>query len=356
MSLEYFPEPNPNSDPDNVRLPDCDYVLILQNEYGTAAKMVQEEIDSLNQKPRLDIGSGRTKFIVVSTEIDRQETLDKIYKVCDDHEGEKLGIINAGGDYTQNIGLEAAMNREEIKIAGSIAGGNVNAIAFMANRERIASNIINLIKFGNTAPLHPVSIIAEEPNGKVTERLAFAFFGAGITSGVALKADSKDHRHRAKGLSERQLFVEEAKLTVDTIKRQDPLIIEDNNGDRHIQDISVVNGPKIAKAVRIGFNQLTDPKAAVIETAYPGRGRLIPRLALTGVAMAKGFVGAYPRIILGGEPYSFKLSYEDEQKNPHIKTHFEGQPEDFISGTTFNVAIHRALVMIQTANPKLAEK
>jgi hypothetical protein len=358
MTAESFPVYPPFETHEGIRLPDCDLIVILENEYATSADETRTEIERLTEIPQIDWRKGKIDFKVIPTEPERTDTITSIASAVGEARDKKpdikIGLIAAGGDYAQNIGLEAAL-LNSIDVVGLYAGGNVNALPKMANTGNRSTDMVRLIRYGETAPIHPIETVITLPNGLQKIRRFFAFAGGGITSAVAKSADSESHRETTRNMSEIQIFTEEAKIVLEKVGNIEPLILEDEAGIRKILDFSIVNGSKLAKAVRIGRNPLTAPRAAMIEIGFPESSRTSARLALTGIAIAKGMAGIYDKIKLGDDPYEFSLK-TDGSKSETFSFHFEGQPYDFPNGTEFAVQIIPDVVSIQTNRPHLVHR
>jgi hypothetical protein len=330
------------------RLIDCDQIAILGNPGSTRAIEVRAEVESLQKIPRLDLG--RKEYVFISTERDPELTTEKIADHFDKSDGKLRGLVLAGGDSTQSVGLDAALRLGIVTPVGLYRGGNANNLPYMASRRRDAASIGALIKYGVASSIRPANVGHTKPGESEAWHRAFAHFSVGLVGRVSHGANQVVHRQVVDKVSAPHRLIEEGIMAGRSVVDQPPLLIEDSASARAILDLTVALGNKVGKGIRIGGMVLTEPRAAVLETAYPRHEVAVTKLARVGYTIAKGYLHHYAVLELG-ESLNFKVSTQLED---NFDVHYDGEADKYPSGTSFSIALHEQTVPIQTTRPRLS--
>jgi hypothetical protein len=282
---------------------------VLSNPVCTRAKTVQRRVAELADSP-----FGRHLEVIV-TEPEREATENKIRSRL--RPGDVLCV--AGGDGTVNTAVRSA---GEVPVL-PLWGGNGNDLAHMLNG-RPTNRPSRLLEKGKVVAIRPIQGSITTESGTTTEiASSYAGFGAGALGALYLN----DGVHREKlfySLAGMRLLYE-ADLLLRSFAASEPFSVCRDGKEQDIFDLTVANGPRIAKFGRLPL-RLTEERQFAFGVEEKGIWPIARRMGALAIGRPDG------EYITDGA-YEFTLL-------SNTLAHFDAEPQILFAGT--HVSIRQA--------------
>ncbi|HEU4913874.1 MAG TPA: diacylglycerol kinase family protein [Candidatus Saccharimonadales bacterium] len=269
--------------------------VVLTNPMCTRAKSVRRRVAELADSPY-----GR-HLEVIPTKPDREATEEKIRQCL--QPGDVLCV--AGGDGTVNTAIRSA----NVPIL-PLWGGNGNDLAHMLNG-RPVRRPSRLLERAEVVPIRPIRgdiSIADENTTEIAG--SYAGFGAGALG--ALRLDDGGHRKKIFYSIAAARMLYEADLLLKSLAEAQPFTVTRDGEKQSVYDITLANGPRIAKVGRLPV-QLTEERCFAFETTDKSFMPITQRMGALAIGRPSG-------------SYITDKTYDFTVHEP-VLAHFDAEPQ-----------------------------
>lgn len=303
-------------------LSDYERLLVVVNPESTQAYRIQKQLVTLaDRQPEHGLNIAQIESLP-----DSEAAREQLARVV--HEHDIIGV--AGGDGTVSQTMRVVYELELNNPVLAMGGGNANDIARSLHSSAALRDPVYLLKTASTlSTIQPLRITAERPaledEAAKEQRLAFAYFGLGITALSAVLLNEPTHRqsflHKIPG----GRALRETMTVGKSFKEAALITIEEPSGKQHrVAELLVANGPRMAKFMRLPV-ELDDPSSRVVEV----RQKYSPRTAATLGALALGKIS--------GKELPEALKFTADAPTGSVIVQADGEATVFPSGTAFTV-------------------
>ncbi len=231
--------------------------------------------------------------------------------------------VTVGGDGTFS-NFAGSLPKSPIMVTPA---GYANDMAHMLSYYNTFAYPDAMLNNGRVTFLNPLEISWQNSNTKESGHdLAFGYWGLGLSGQVAREQNQKQYRDKRDNMTPVGKFINSGNLivkkSVDTPSFE---IVRGQNTDTR-QEITFINGQRMAKKLRFNDLKITENKFVLLEI---DKGKRIDMITVLGIAATKGLDGL--QIFNDSDEYHFKIgdgrfvnSQRDGDHDENINIHGPG--------------------------------
>lgn len=296
--------------------PQFNNVVIIRNPANEHAsnRALQIQYDLMRTKnfPNIAIRDSRPKTTDYIDLLDEFDGIDN-----------NTAWVSVGGDGTFS-NFAGSLPKSPIMVTPA---GYANDMAHMLSFFDTFAHPDAMLNYGRVTFLNPLEISWHDPIAKASGHdLAFGYWGLGLSGQVAREQSQKQYRDKRDNMTPIGKFINSGNLIVKSSVETPSfeVIIDQNTMTR--QEITFLNGQRMAKKLRFNDLKITENKFALLEI---DKGKRIDMITVLGIAATKGLDGL--RIFNESEEYRFIIgagryvcSQRDGEHNENMSIHGPG--------------------------------
>lgn len=325
-----------NMPTEQLRLANCERVVILHNPNSTHADNGLKHIEELKQRR---FGVQTKDYLLLNSRPNLEDTEHLLQEILRPNDG----LVLVGGDGTISHSLTAAYNLNYSGQVLLVPAGHANDMSRTLNPKHYDSDIGRILLDGDSKRLQPFEInVSDSQKGSlIDQKLAWSYWGAGLGGHITQYLNDTAFRQQTSKLPSKYRILKDLQTGFSSTANCSSLIMLDHKNENNnglILDVTMAKNPRMAHGlVRFGFLSLTDNTIVKVITNSPKdkHERSIARRAVKLYsAIGKAAIGKYDNKISLGQEEIFTLYSLDNQ---NIYTQVDGEAHQYNSGVTFTI-------------------